>query len=458
NINDNTPHSVTINFEPATTGTYYIGFQAYSEPDNYRLYVDDILVEENVPTISVEPVTVPAFTAVTDGSDSENIIITGILLSDNIDIALSGINADQFSLSATSLDSAGGTLTVTYEPTTVGNHTATLTLSSTDATDVVLTLNGTATFGVPVATDATAIGSDSFTANWNAIAGAESYEIDVYTMESGGFATDLFISEYVEGSGSNKALEIYNGTNSTVNLADYTIIHFNNGATRTSGTRYALQLNGNLESGNTYVIVNNSASEGLKAYADLITSSQALNFNGDDAIAIHRSVDITGTAISSSAIEIDLLGKIGEDPGTEWGTGLTSTSDNTLRRKSTISVGVTTNPSNFDPSLEWDGFATDTFDGLGSHTFDGGLTQVYMLQAENVGNVTSYEITGLDPETTYYYVVRAVAGETISANSNEIEVTTLEAPAAIVWTTNNVWSNVTGPTITDDAVIEGNLT
>src|SRR5690606_3347825 len=64
----------------------------------------------------------------------------------------------------------------------------------------------------------------------------------------------------------------------------------------------------------------------------------------------------------------------------------------------------------------------------------------------------------LDPETTYYYVVRAVAGETTSANSNEIEVTTLETPAAIVWTTENEWSNVDGPTITDDAIIEGELT
>src|SRR5690606_14011502 len=129
-----------------------------------------------------------------------------------------------------------------------------------------------------------------------------------------------------------------------------------------------------------------------------------------------------------------------------------------LRRKSTISVGVTTNPSNFDPSLEWDGFATNTFAGLGSHTFAGGLTQVSMLQDENVGNVTSYDLTGSDAETTYYYVVRAVAGETTSANSNEIEVTTLETPAAIVWTTENEWSNVDGPTITDDAIIEGELT
>ena len=31
--------------------------------------------------------------------------------------------------------------------------------------------------------------------------------------------TELFISEYVEGSSNNKALEIYNGTGATVDLA-----------------------------------------------------------------------------------------------------------------------------------------------------------------------------------------------------------------------------------------------
>src|SRR5690606_20627504 len=142
NINDNTPHSVTINFEPATTGVYYIGFQAYSEADNYMLYVDDILVEENAPTISTDPAIVPAFTAVTGETDTEDITISGLLLTNGINITLGGTNADQYSVSTNSLGSEGGTLTLTYEPTTAGSHTATVTLSSTGADDVVLDLNG----------------------------------------------------------------------------------------------------------------------------------------------------------------------------------------------------------------------------------------------------------------------------------------------------------------------------
>ena len=45
-------------------------------------------------------------------------------------------------------------------------------------------------------------------------------------------STDLFFSEYVEGSSNNKALEIYNGTGSAVNLATgvYNIQMFFNGS------------------------------------------------------------------------------------------------------------------------------------------------------------------------------------------------------------------------------------
>src|SRR5690606_3962718 len=62
------------------------------------------------------------------------------------------------------------------------------------------------------------------------------------------------------------------------------------------------------------------------------------------------------------------------------------------------------------------------------------------------------------PETTYYYVVRAIADGNETANSNEIEVTTTAVPAGIIGTLGNEWSNGTGPTIADDVTIEGNLT
>jgi uncharacterized protein len=82
-----------------------------------------------------------------------------------------------------------------------------------------------------------------------------------------------------------------------------------------------------------------------------------MGFNGDDAVALRK-----GTTM------IDVIGQIGFDPGTEWGTGLTSTADNTLRLMSTILAGDANGTDAFDPSQKWVGFATDSFDGLGAHT------------------------------------------------------------------------------------------
>ena len=64
---------------------------------------------------------------------------------------------------------------------------------------------------------------------------------------------------------------------------------------------------------------------------------------------------------------VDAFGVRGIDPGTEWGFGLTSTADNTLRRKLSVTEGDTNDTNAFDVQVEWDGFAIDTFGGLGSH-------------------------------------------------------------------------------------------
>ncbi len=167
-----------------------------------------------------------------------------------------------------------------------------------------------------------------------------------------GSASALIISQYIEGSSYNKAVELYNGTGSSVNLSDYSLVQYNNGS---SSATFTLALSGTLASGSTYVIVNSSASSTLLAKANLTTSSSVLAFNGNDAIALRHN-----------GSNIDIIGQIGYNPGTEWGSGLTSTCDNTLVRKSTITSGDTNGADAFDPSLQWDGYARDTFTYLGS--------------------------------------------------------------------------------------------
>jgi uncharacterized protein len=163
--------------------------------------------------------------------------------------------------------------------------------------------------------------------------------------------TELFFSEYVEGSSNNKALEIYNGTGATVNLAGYDVqMCFNGNAT----CSLTIPLSGTVASGDVFVLAQATASATILAQAD--QTNGAGWFNGDDAVVLRK-----GTTV------LDVIGQIGLDPGTEWGTGLASTADNTLRRKLLIESGDPNGANAFDPAVEWDGFATDTFRGLGAH-------------------------------------------------------------------------------------------
>lgn len=169
---------------------------------------------------------------------------------------------------------------------------------------------------------------------------------------------ELFFSEYVEGSSYNKALEIYNGSSNVIDLSAYSVAVYFNGSS-TPGA--SVTLVGALAPGDVYVIAHASAGQDILAAADLLNSSVA-NFNGNDAIALKH-----GGAI------IDVIGQIGYDPGAEWGSGFTSTQDNTLRRQSAISAGDPNGSDAFDPAAEWDGYVIDTFDGLGAHlAFCGG--------------------------------------------------------------------------------------
>ncbi|SCL40509.1 hypothetical protein GA0074692_5835 [Micromonospora pallida] len=169
--------------------------------------------------------------------------------------------------------------------------------------------------------------------------------------------TDLFISEYVEGSSNNKAIELFNGTGSAIDLTagGYQLqLYFNGSTTPTN-----LALTGTVAAGDVFVFASSSANAAILAQADQTTGASL--YNGDDAIVLRKGSTV-----------LDSIGQVGFDPGTEWGSGVTSTENNTLRRLPSVTAGDT-NPSDaFDPAAQWAGFATDTVDGLGTHSVDGG--------------------------------------------------------------------------------------
>ncbi|GAC21492.1 ExeM/NucH family extracellular endonuclease [Paraglaciecola arctica] len=172
---------------------------------------------------------------------------------------------------------------------------------------------------------------------------------------------EIFFSEYVEGSGNNKALEIYNPTSAVVDLSTYAINLFSNGASTASSSQ---TLSGTLEPGATFVVItsNSAAADELKAVANLTSST--INHNGDDAY----------TLTDGSTI-VDAFGQVGNDPGSQWESDGVETQNQTLRRKSSVLTGDTDALNLFAPSAEWQEFAQDDFSGLGSHTVDGDVIE-----------------------------------------------------------------------------------
>ena len=83
--------------------------------------------------------------------------------------------------------------------------------------------------------------------------------------------SELFFSEYVEGSSQNKALEIYNPTNQIIDLSNYTIERFSNGSNVVSDE---MLLSGYILPGQTWVVTisdTNSTNEFGFIQIELIT-------------------------------------------------------------------------------------------------------------------------------------------------------------------------------------------
>ena len=171
-----------------------------------------------------------------------------------------------------------------------------------------------------------------------------------------GCAESLIISEYIEGSGSNKYIELYNNTGAAVNLSNYRLQLFNNGGASPSNS---VTLSGTLNNQQTIVYKNSSST----LYNGATTNNSSVNFNGNDAIALFK--------ISDSSF-VDIVGRIGENPGTAWTSGSHSTLDKTLVRKSTVTSGISVNPTSGFPTLEteWLVYSIDDTTHLGSHTMD----------------------------------------------------------------------------------------
>ena len=99
-------------------------------------------VHTTEPTLSVDATSM-ALEAYVNETTTGSFNVSGVNLTGNISIALSGSNAKMFSLSSTSVANSGN-ITVTYAPTNAGTHTATITVSAAGAASKTITLTGKA--------------------------------------------------------------------------------------------------------------------------------------------------------------------------------------------------------------------------------------------------------------------------------------------------------------------------
>ena len=258
-----------------------------------------------------------------------------------------------------------------------------------------------------------------------------------------GSCSDLFFSEYAEGSSNNKYLEIYNPTLSDIDLADYAVQRFTNGSMTASGT-YTWPAGSIITAGTTYVIGNASADPTILAGAD--TTNAATFFNGDDAVLLINTT--TGDSL-------DKIGYIGQDPGTNWPVGTGATSEYTLVRMVHVqdgeldwSVGAT----------QWDVFPQNTWTDLGMHTmnscFGGPVVSFDMAGAtvnENAGTATvTVMIAGADANPTSVDVVLN-AGASTATDPADFSYTT---PTTVTFPGGSSAPQTVTVTINDDATPE----
>jgi Secretion system C-terminal sorting domain len=192
----------------------------------------------------------------------------------------------------------------------------------------------------------------------------------------------------VEGWSNNKALEIYNPTNQTVDLSEYFVARYSNGSGTATGAN-AVQLSGTIAPYDVFVAVLeklDTAGTGQEApiwdslqvradgfFCPVYATSNAFYWNGNDAVMLAKgtlsSTATDNVTTASGFAIIDIFGKIGEDPGTAWtttspfntGVGVGVTADHSLIRKSTILKGVTTQVTLFDALLEYDSIPAVTY-------------------------------------------------------------------------------------------------
>jgi hypothetical protein len=287
-----------------------------------------------------------------------------------------------------------------------------------------------------------------------------SVEITIFDCLANTPCSKLFFSEYLEGTNGTKAIELFNPSLLPVDLGEYSISQYANGVTAPTDV---LNLAGTLAPFSTYVIANpgqggggGAASQTVLGLADLV--DQIANFNGNDALELRHNDTI-----------IDVIGVVGENPGTGngWPLGSGSTFDVDMVRQFDVQSSM---PIWAISASQWNLFGNTDYSHLGNHFFQpctdetlAGFVNGDINVAENVGTITiniqclnasgpisiiaslgggnadNTDYTAILPDTLYFNDATALQNFTldiindIDAEGAETIILTLASDSTLTW-------------------------
>ena len=362
----------------------------------------------STPTLSVSPSTL-SFSATAGQTATKTFTVTGTDLTGNVTVALTDANG-VYSVSPTTISASsaasGATVTVTYNPTAAGSHSATIKVSSTGATDKTVSVSGTATAAAletytPVMSAASTsyITTNSFRANWTDQ--TSSSNVTSYTLQVTEKGSTPAISQLASIDLSN----VEQVTNSNGYLSDVSSSIATYLGTGWSASTYVYANTGMLITKGNLV----SPTYSLSGYSKVTVKVKAYSYYS----SYYGNATLSVATGSGSATQ-DLT-----DTNTEYTFVLDcSSSDNVTIGSSSNYISV----SNIE-------------------IYAGDASSVNMLAASETGDESSRTITGITNKYytvsdlkeggTFIYKVKAIYTDgTVSEWSNEQEVTLNEATVA----------------------------
>ena len=245
---------------------------------------------------------------------------------------------------------------------------------------------------------------------------AQSTAVTATTTNGVNSVVELFFSEYVEGGGNNKAIEIVNLTDNTIDLSAYSIKKQSNGA---GDWVNELPLSGTIAVNDVFVMIHFQADDNtLTSEADLVAPQGSdygapINFNGNDAVGLFKN-----------DVLIDIVGVLGET--------IKNFENMTLRRKANV-----TEPNTTYTESEWDEFQQGTVDGIGYHgdtaSADDYLMDAITFYPNPTNGNTIYIKTRDNTDVRIYNVLgKLVKSAEITELNNNIDISNLSKGIYII--------------------------